>query len=77
VTWTKALRKQHLKRRHYEDIGEDKQVSSKVQAMKKVLLRADHPAESTGLFDATLLDCPVPHRWTSSAPGNSSQMASS
>jgi hypothetical protein len=35
VTWTKALRKQHLKRRHYEDHSEDQQVWSKVQDMKK------------------------------------------
>jgi hypothetical protein len=62
MTWTKALRKQHLKRRHYEDISEDQQVSSRVQYMKKVLSLADRPAESTGL---------------SVAPRNSGPMASS
>jgi hypothetical protein len=35
MTWTKALRKQHLKKRHYEDYSKDQQVSSKVQDMKK------------------------------------------
>jgi hypothetical protein len=59
LTWTKALRKQHLKRRHYEDISEDQYVSSKVQDMKKVLPRADRPAESTGLSGATPSDYPV------------------
>ena len=35
VTWTKALRKQHLKRDIMKTIREDQQVSSKVQEMKK------------------------------------------
>jgi hypothetical protein len=59
VTWTKALRKQHLKRRHYETINDDKQVSRKVQDMKKVLPVADYLVESTGLSGATPSDYPV------------------
>jgi hypothetical protein len=36
VTWTKALRKQHLKEDFMKTISKDQQVSSKVQDMKEV-----------------------------------------
>jgi hypothetical protein len=36
VTWTKALKKQHLKKDIMKTISEDQQVLSKVQDMKKV-----------------------------------------
>jgi hypothetical protein len=62
VTWTKSLRKQHLKN-NMKTISEDQQVSSKVQDIKKVLSWMDCPAESTELSGATLSDCPV-HQWT-------------
>jgi hypothetical protein len=53
VTWTKALRKQHLKRIHYEDIREDQSIKQSPRHEEKCY------HERTVQLRAP--DCPVPH----------------
>jgi hypothetical protein len=65
VTWTKALKKQHFKRRHYED---HKWRSTSIKQKSKTWRKCSH--SRTVRLRTT--DCPVPHAGLSGSLGNNS-----